>query len=133
MTIAFGQGALNGTSFSSSACTLLSCLIALPGELGHGPDQPKSATKPIQNMPLSGIDVIQYVVLLGKEAGLAHAFHRIAAGQNTTFILAQPNEKFSELPRHPADIAAPDLCVVCNRDNGDDDAPLECDKVSLRP
>lgn len=42
MTIAFGQGALNG-------------------ELGHGPDQPKSATKPTQNKPLAGIEVIQYV------------------------------------------------------------------------
>ncbi|KAI0793742.1 RCC1/BLIP-II [Fomes fomentarius] len=92
MTIAFGQGALNG-------------------ELGHGPDQPKSATKPIQNMPLNGIDVIQ-----------------IAAGQNTTFILAHPNEQFSDLPRHPLNIEAPDFCVVCNEDHGDDDAPLECDK-----
>ena len=42
MTIAFGQGALNG-------------------ELGHGPDQPKSATKPTQNKPLAEIEVIQYV------------------------------------------------------------------------
>ncbi|KAI0741335.1 RCC1/BLIP-II [Daedaleopsis nitida] len=92
MTIAFGQGALNG-------------------ELGHGPDQPKSATKPIQNMPLVGIDVIQ-----------------IAAGQNTTFILARPNEKFSDLPRHPYEIEAPENCVVCDEDHGDDDAPLECDK-----
>ncbi|KAI0718012.1 RCC1/BLIP-II [Cerioporus squamosus] len=92
MTIAFGQGALNG-------------------ELGHGPDQPKSATKPIQNMPLAGIDVIQ-----------------VAAGQNTTFILARPNEKFSDLPRHPIDVNPPDICVVCDQDNGDDDAPLECDK-----
>ncbi|KAI0730901.1 RCC1/BLIP-II [Earliella scabrosa] len=94
MTIAFGQGALNG-------------------ELGHGPDQPKSATKPIQNMPLSGIDVIQ-----------------VAAGQNTTFILARPNDKFSDLPRHPLDVNPPDICVVCDQDTGDDDAPLECDKAS---
>ncbi|TFK89603.1 RCC1/BLIP-II [Polyporus arcularius HHB13444] len=92
MTIAFGQGALNG-------------------ELGHGPDQPKSATKPIQNMPLAGIDVIQ-----------------VAPGQNTTFILARPNEAFSDLPRHPIDVNPPDICVVCDQDNGDDDAPLECDK-----
>ncbi|TBU47473.1 RCC1/BLIP-II [Dichomitus squalens] len=92
MTIAFGQGALNS-------------------ELGHGPDQPKSATKPIQNKPLTGIDVIQ-----------------VAAGQNTTFLLARPNEKFSELPRHPFDVNPPDICVVCDQDNGEDDSPLECDK-----
>ena len=53
----------------------------------------------------------------------------IAAGQNTTLLLAKPNEKFSEMPRHPEEIDAPPHCVKCNRDNGEDDSPLECDKV----
>ncbi len=63
MTIAFGQGALNGLRFLSRSPTVLSNshLSLSSGELGHGPDQPKSATKPIQNMPLAGIDVIQCV------------------------------------------------------------------------
>jgi hypothetical protein len=53
----------------------------------------------------------------------------IAAGQNTTLLLAKPNEKFSDMPRHPEEIDAPSHCVKCNRDNGEDDSPLECDKV----
>ena len=57
------------------------------------------------------------------------SYLRVAAGQNTTFILARPNEKFSELPRHPFDVNPPEICVVCDRDNGEDDSPLECDKV----
>ena len=54
---------------------------------------------------------------------------RVAGGQNTSFILARPNEKFSDLPRHPYEVNPPDICVVCDQDNGDDDSPLECDKV----
>ncbi|KAF8448724.1 regulator of chromosome condensation 1/beta-lactamase-inhibitor protein II [Boletus edulis BED1] len=91
MTVAYGQNAANG-------------------ELGLGPDEPKSATKPTKHQPLSEI----------------HVFG-LAAGQHTTLFLAKPNEKFSELPRHP-DLDAPDLCLVCNKDNGDDDPALECDK-----
>ena len=53
----------------------------------------------------------------------------MAAGQNTTFFLARPNDKFSDLPRHPADLDTPQDCIVCSQDNGDDDSPLECDKV----
>ncbi|KAL5513720.1 hypothetical protein ACEPAH_4120 [Sanghuangporus vaninii] len=92
MTIAFGQNAANG-------------------ELGFGPDEPKSATKPTRHQPLIGIDVID-----------------IAASQNTTLFLARPNSKLSDLPRHPAEVDSPDDCVVCNKDRGDDDPPLACDK-----
>lgn len=52
----------------------------------------------------------------------------VAAGQHTTLFLAKPDEKLSDLPRHP-EVDAPDLCLVCNKDNGDDDPALECDKV----
>lgn len=52
--------------------------------------------------------------------------HSIAAGQNTTILLAKPNDKFSDLPRHPIDVQPPQECVGCKRDDGD---PLECDKV----
>jgi len=32
------------------------------------------------------------------------------------------------MPRHPEEVDAPSHCVKCNRDNGEDDSPLECDK-----
>jgi len=92
MTIAWGQNAANG-------------------ELGLGPDEPRSATKPTRHQPLIGIEV-----------------YDISAGQNTTFFLARPNDKFSDLPRHPVDLEAPAECVKCQKDHGDDDSPLECDK-----
>lgn len=56
---------------------------------------------------------------------------RIAAGQNTSYILAHPNDKYSDLPRHPAEIDVPDFCFVCETDNGDEDPLLECEKVRL--
>ncbi|GJE93212.1 RCC1/BLIP-II protein [Phanerochaete sordida] len=92
MTIAFGQGASNG-------------------ELGLGPDEPKSATKPTQNKLLAGIQILQ-----------------VAAGQNTTFFIAKPSEKLSDLPRHPFEMEAPELCVVCNQDTGDDPNLLVCER-----
>jgi hypothetical protein len=52
----------------------------------------------------------------------------IAAAQNTTVLLARPNDKFSDMPRHPEEVDAPSLCVICNKDNGEEDSPLECDK-----
>lgn len=91
-TIAFGQGASNG-------------------ELGLGPDEPKSATKPTKHVPLDGIHVLQ-----------------VAAGQNTTFFIARPSDKLSDLPRHPEDMMAPDLCVVCDRDEGDENSLLVCER-----
>jgi hypothetical protein len=55
----------------------------------------------------------------------------IAAGQNTTLILAKPNAKLSDLPRHPIDVKPPQFCIKCDKDNGADDPPLECEKVVL--
>ncbi|KAI0297827.1 hypothetical protein B0F90DRAFT_860571 [Multifurca ochricompacta] len=89
MTIAWGQNAANG-------------------ELGSGPEEPKSLTKPQRNQPLIGIDVFD-----------------VAAGQNTTFFLVTPNEKYSDLPRHPFELDTPDVCMICHKDDGD---PLACDK-----
>ncbi|KAH6915623.1 regulator of chromosome condensation 1/beta-lactamase-inhibitor protein II [Coprinopsis sp. MPI-PUGE-AT-0042] len=89
MTVCFGQNAANG-------------------ELGLGIDEPKSATKPTKNVPLTGIEVFD-----------------IAAGQNTTILLVHPNDKFSDLPRHPEDVQPPTVCGGCKKDDGD---PLECDK-----
>jgi hypothetical protein len=43
-------------------------------------------------------------------------------------FLAKPNAKFSDLPRYPLEVDAPELCIVCDKDNGDDDPALECDK-----
>ncbi|KAG5644318.1 hypothetical protein DXG03_008676 [Asterophora parasitica] len=84
---------------------------AANGELGLGADEPKSATKPTRSIPLVGVDVFE-----------------IAAGQNTTVLLARPNDKMSDLQRHPLEVDPPPLCVRCRKDNGDDDSPLECDK-----
>ncbi|KAF7317896.1 PHD-type domain-containing protein [Mycena kentingensis (nom. inval.)] len=94
MTVGWGQSAANS-------------------ELGLGPDEPKSATKPTKHIPLVGVDVFE-----------------IAAGQNTTFFLARPNEKSSDLPRHPVDVNPPETCVQCGVDHGEDEGPevLECEK-----
>ncbi|KAK2467166.1 hypothetical protein APHAL10511_000715 [Amanita phalloides] len=89
MTVCWGQNASNG-------------------ELGLGPDEPKSATKPTRNTTLNGLDMLD-----------------IAAGQNTTLFLVQKSDRFSEMPRHPVEVDAPEVCVGCKRDWGD---PLECDK-----
>jgi hypothetical protein len=40
-----------------------------------------------------------------------------------------PNEKYSELPRHPVELDTPDECMICRKDDGD---PLACDKVRTR-
>ena len=52
----------------------------------------------------------------------------VTAGQNTSFFLVTPNEKYSDLPRHPFELDTPDECMVCRKDHGD---PLACDKVFL--
>ncbi|KAF8584248.1 RCC1/BLIP-II [Ramaria rubella] len=88
---------------------------AANGELGLGDDEAKSATKPLRVNPLNGVNVFY-----------------IAAGQNTTFFLARPNQKLSDLPRHPIQLdGVPQACVVCEEDKGDDDDPLECEKASI--
>ena len=51
----------------------------------------------------------------------------VTAGQNTAFFLVTPNEKFSDLPRHPVELDTPDECMICHKDDGD---PLACDKVT---
>ncbi|KAJ7132156.1 RCC1/BLIP-II [Mycena epipterygia] len=93
MTVAWGQNAANG-------------------ELGLGPDEPKSATKPTRHMPLVGVNVLD-----------------IAAGQNTTLFIAKPEGKYSDLPRHPIDVDPPEACIQCGEDHGDDGPEvLECEK-----
>jgi len=93
MTVAWGQNAANG-------------------ELGLGPEEPKSATKPTRHMPLSGVNVID-----------------IAAGQNTTLFIAKPTGKYSDMPRHPLDVDPPEACIQCGEDHGDDGPEvLECEK-----
>jgi hypothetical protein len=107
MTVCWGQNASNGDLFSN--LLLVKCTDVLSGELGLGPDEPKSATKPTRNVPLSELDVID-----------------IAAGQNTTLFLVRPSEAFGDMPRHPVDLDASEVCVGCEKDHGD---PLTCDKV----
>lgn len=97
-----------------------------------GPEEPKSATKPTRNLPLVGIDVFEYgcpFLRLGSVTLLSCSTVSIAAGQNTTCLLATPNQKLSDLPRHPFEVNPPPACVGCGKDNGEDDDPLECEKV----
>lgn len=91
MTVCWGQNAANG-------------------ELGLGPEENKSATKPTKNKPLLGLDVID-----------------VAAGQHTTLIIARPSDELSERPRHPMDVDAPEGCMGCGKAD-DDDELLECEK-----
>lgn len=104
-------------------------LISITGELGLGPDEPKSATKPTKHQPLTGIEVLQYVEFIVHILSITQSPFRVAAGQNTTFFLVKPNEKYSDLPRHPIEMEPPELCVECNQDTGNDDSLLECEKV----
>ncbi|KAF5361127.1 hypothetical protein D9758_009052 [Tetrapyrgos nigripes] len=158
MTVAWGQNAANVSrrlwiTLDSGwiTCCFPSCFtynsLGLPaffytrityyifalGELGLGPEEPKSSTKPNKHEPLDQIEVTQ-----------------IAAAQNTTLFLVKiplapytpgvsisdPSEfdqkkmeKYQDLPRHPFELDdTPELCMVCRKDNGEDDSPLECDK-----
>ena len=51
----------------------------------------------------------------------------IAAGQNTTYFLAVPGE--TELPRHPEEVDHHEACIVCQKDLGDAELEIECEKV----
>ena len=55
--------------------------------------------------------------------------NRAAAGAHTTYFLARPNDKLSELPIHPELSDLSELCIVCEQEKGEDDSPLECEKV----
>ncbi|KZT59067.1 RCC1/BLIP-II protein [Calocera cornea HHB12733] len=85
---------------------------AINSELGLGEGQPKSTPKPVRVETLNGVDVIG-----------------LAAGQNTSFFLARPNEALAELPRFPEAVPAPNLCVVCDEDReASGEEALECEK-----
>ena len=56
----------------------------------------------------------------------------MAAGAHTTYFLAKPNDKLSELPIHPELSDLSELCIVCEQDKGENDSPLECEKVRIR-
>jgi len=84
---------------------------ASSGELGLGPDEPKSATKPIEIQTLKDIEVID-----------------VAGGQNTTYFIAKPSDKLSDLPRHPDEVEHSDDCLVCRKDEGEENSPIICEK-----
>lgn len=129
MTVAWGQNAANGIP------NYLLCfrnLTDYEGELGLGPEEPKSATKPTRHMPLVGVNVIECVHFI-PVLPLLTSCDSIAAGQNTTLFLAKPTGKYSDLPRHPIDVDPPEACIQCGEDQGDDgDEVLECEKVCAR-
>jgi len=118
MNIVFGQGCINA-------------------ELGLGAGNPKGSTKPIRCETLDGIAILD-----------------IACGQNTTFcefvgtsksfsrmspltlllsllfsdIARNMGDKYSELPRFPEVIPSSDFCIGCEKDTGEDNPLLECEK-----
>ena len=59
MTVAWGQNAAYG--MSPRLLPEASFHLDTLGELGLGPDEPKSATKPGKHMALDGIDVFEFV------------------------------------------------------------------------
>ena len=59
MAVCWGQNAANGQLLIIELCGRLRLC---QGELGLGPDEPKSATKPTRNLTLVGIDVFEYVL-----------------------------------------------------------------------
>ncbi|KAL7414472.1 regulator of chromosome condensation 1/beta-lactamase-inhibitor protein II [Mrakia frigida] len=88
----------------------------LNGELGLGEDQPKSATQPTKLMHLAGMKVLD-----------------VAAAAHSAVFLVVPNDKYSELPRHP-DVEVEeegDLCSICSLEKvdteGEVEGPLACD------
>ncbi|KAK0439963.1 regulator of chromosome condensation 1/beta-lactamase-inhibitor protein II [Desarmillaria tabescens] len=81
------------------------------GELGPGPSEPKSATKPIKHQLLAGFDLLS-----------------VTPGQNTTLFLIRPSDKMSELPRHPVEVEVSDACIICRKE----EEALECDKCNNR-
>ena len=128
MTVAWGQNAANGVNFCFRKYTTNA--DSQIGELGFGPNEPKSCTKLNENQPLRGIDVFRYILFTMSRCFLLMIVYSIAAGQNTTFFLAKPSSKMSDLPRHPVDVNPSPECVVCCIDEGNDEAVLQCDKVS---
>lgn len=60
MTIAYGQNAANGMAYHAFPDFML---IGFEGELGLGPDEPKSATKPTRHQPLAEIEVLRSATL----------------------------------------------------------------------
>ncbi|PWN41029.1 RCC1/BLIP-II [Ceraceosorus guamensis] len=88
---------------------------AANGELGLGPEKPRSATKPIRCEPLDKVSILD-----------------IAAGQNTTYYIARnQGETYSELPRFPEVVPSSDHCLKCSREEsaqGSEDVLLECEK-----
>ena len=99
-----------------------------------GEEAPKSATKAGKNIPLNGIDVLSYAFsfVFGY---LFNVLFRVAAGQNTTVIIARPStsveEKWNDQARHPEELEqVAEACLVCSKHKADDVEVLECEKVS---
>ena len=55
----------------------------------------------------------------------------VTAGAHTTYFLARVSDKLSELPIHLELSDLSKLCVACKEDQGENDSPLECEKVCV--
>jgi hypothetical protein len=129
MTVAWGQNAANGPFPHPFYFRYPIIASALQASSALGPTSPRALPSP-HGISHSSELTYSSACPHSLPRPVSHvALRSIVAGQNTTYFLATPSDKLSDLPRHPADFDAPDLCVHCNEDTGDDDAPLECDKV----
>lgn len=101
----------------------------LTKELGLGEDNGKSATKPTELESLRGVEVIEWAPL-----GFCWVITKdsVAAGAFFTLFLAKPSGALSDIPRHPEHVDSASICVECNVDRGEDDPPMECEKVCIR-
>jgi hypothetical protein len=80
------------------------------GELGLGDDEPKNSTRPVEIVPLRGVDVFD-----------------VAAGNVTTYWLAKPGQPLESLNRWPLNIESTDTCLVCQKPD-EEDSMVECEK-----
>ena len=55
---------------------------------------------------------------------------RVGAGAFFTLFLAKPSTALSDVRRHPEHVDSSSVCIECNEDRGEDDPPMECEKVS---
>ncbi|KAG7087027.1 hypothetical protein E1B28_013006 [Marasmius oreades] len=122
---------------------------AANSELGLGDGQPKSCTKPQKHELLEGVGEVlgiaagQNTTLFlvkppdpkdkekEREKEKANGASIVNPNANKTKEEQEEDDgdKFSDLPRWPEEVAdTPEHCLVCGKDTGDDDSPLECEK-----
>ena len=93
MTVAWGQNAVNGLPVFPSCGANTDARL---GELGFGPNEPKSSTKPIKNQPLSKIDVFKSVLYIFT-LFISFSWYLLALQLAKTRLSSSPNQAPSYL------------------------------------